>query len=253
MRSAFLIVVAAATLAQTAGLARTAGLKSRATYYPSENVARDFSPAPNAQAATGTVMGQVTLTTAKSSPLAATAYQRRSVSQKPAPSGPESRNVVIYVSGLKPPTPPAPMRATIAQRLEQFLPQVTAVTVGSTIDFPNQDPFFHNVFSLSKAATFDLGKYQTNATRPHLFTKPGIVKVFCHIHSQMSALVMVLDHPWFTIPAADGTFTLPPVPAGELTVVAWHDRIGERREKVTLRAGETMKLSFTLPVLDPQP
>ena len=90
-----------------------------------------------------------------------------------------------------------------------------------TVDFPNDDPFFHNVFSLSKAATFDLGRYPSGSSRARTFSRPGIVKVFCDIHSHMTALVMVLDHAWFTIPADDGTFTLPPVPAGELTVVAW--------------------------------
>ena len=65
------------------------------------------------------------------------------------------------------------------------------------------------------------------------------MKVFCDIHAQMTALIMVLDHPWFTIPADDGTFTLPPVPAGDVTVVAWHERIGERRERVRVTPGDT--------------
>ena len=154
-------------------------------------------------------------------------------------------------TGLRPPAPPAPMRARIAQRDEQFVPPVTAVTVGSAVEFPNEDPFFHNVFSLSKAANFDLGRYPSGVSRTRHFAKPGIVKVFCHLHAQMTALIMVLDHPWFTIPADDGTFTLPQVPAGELTVVAWHERIGERRERRAGDAGRTTKVSFTLPVLEP--
>ena len=145
------------------------------------------------------------------------------------------------------------MKARIAQRDEQFLPPVTAVTVGSSVDFPNDDPFFHNVFSLSKAATFHLGRYPSGKSRTRQFLKPGIVKVFCDIHAQMTALIMVFDHPWFTIPAEDGTFTLPPVPAGDVTVVAWHERIGERRERVRLTPGDTARIAFTLPVLESTP
>lgn len=205
------------------------------------------------QSGTGTITGTVKLTVSKSTPLATSPYGRRGVAPKRTGSGPDTRNVVIYVNGLRPSTPPPPMRARIAQKDEQFIPQVTAVTVGSTVDFPNDDPFFHNVFSLSKAATFDLGRYPSGSSRARTFSRPGIVKVFCDIHSHMTALVMVLDHAWFTIPADDGTFTLPPVPAGELTVVAWHERIGERHERVRVTPGQTTRVSFTLPVLEPAP
>ena len=205
------------------------------------------------QTGTGTVTGTVKLSVAKSAPLATSPYGRRGVAPKRTGSGPDIRNVVISVNGLRPTAPPPPMRAKIAQKDEQFVPQVTVVTVGSTVDFPNDDPFFHNVFSLSKAATFDLGRYPSGSSRPRTFPKPGIVKVFCDTHSHMTALIMVLDHPWFTIPSDDGSFTLPPLPAGELTVVAWHERIGERRERVRVAAGQPARVSFTLPVLEPVP
>jgi len=202
---------------------------------------------------TGTITGTVTLTAARGAPLSTSAYGQRGVAPKPAAAGPETRNVVVYLLGTKPPAPPAPMRAEIAQRGERFLPPVTPVTVGSTIDFPNQDPFFHNVFSLSRVATFDLGRYPTGRSRSEQFPRPGIVKVFCDIHSHMTALIMVLDHPWFTVPAETGTFTLPPVPPGEHTLVAWHERIGERRERIRVTPGGTTRVSFTLPVLESQP
>jgi hypothetical protein len=124
------------------------------------------------------------------------------------------------------------------------------VTIGSTIDFPNEDPFFHNVFSLSRAAAFDLGRYPPGETRDRRFNRTGVVKVFCKIHAQMSALIMVLDHPWFTMPADDGSFTLPSLSPGEHVVVAWHERIGERRERVRVNAGGTASVMFTLPVLE---
>ena len=161
--------------------------------------------------------------------------------------------MVVHLAGIKG-SPAAPvMRAEVEQRNEQFVPPVTVVTAGSTVDFPNTDPYFHNVFSLSRAATFDLGRYPSGATRSHVFDRPGLVKVFCHIHAQMSALVMVLDHPWFTIPAETGSYSLPPAPPGEYTLVAWHDRIGEQRRPVRIAAGSTVRVDFTLPVLESEP
>jgi hypothetical protein len=209
------------------------------------------SPVAVAQSGSGTITGSVRLAAAKATPRAASPYGRRGVPPKGSTSPPDIRNVIVYVTGRTPSSRPPPMRARLAQRDEQFLPRVTAVTTGSSVEFPNEDPFFHNVFSLSKAAQFDLRRYPSGASRTEIFKKPGIVKVFCHLHAQMTALIMVLDHPWFVIPSDDGTFTLPGVPVGDLSVVAWHERIGERRERVRVNAGETTSLSFTLPVLEP--
>ena len=209
-------------------------------------------PASPAQAGLGAVAGKVTLTPRKGSPLPASAYGRRDVSPQAPASEPEATRVVIYVAGIKPPSSLSPMRARITQRDEQFHPGLTAVTTGSTVDFPNEDPYFHNVFSLSRTATFDLGRYRSGQSKSRVLTKPGIVKVFCHLHAQMSAAIMVLDHPWFAVPDAEGTFTIRDIPAGQHTIVAWHERIGERRDPVKITAGSTTQVSFTLPVLEPQ-
>ncbi|MDO8677421.1 MAG: HD domain-containing protein [Acidobacteriota bacterium] len=117
------------------------------------------------------------------------------------------------------------------------MPHVVAVTVGSSVEFPNDDSIFHNVFSLSRPATFDLGRYPSGASRARTFQKAGIVKVYCQIHSHMSAVVRVFDHGWFTIPEENGAFSMDGVPPGSYTLVAWHERIGERRDRVTIRAG----------------
>jgi plastocyanin len=156
----------------------------------------------------------------------------------------------VYVAGASTSESQSPMHAKIVQHGEQFVPPVTVVTTGSTVEFPNDDPYFHNVFSLSRVATFDLGRYPSGATRTHVFERPGIVKVFCHIHSQMSALVMVLDHPFFTLPAETGEFTLPAVPTGDYTLIAWHERIGEQRQRIRVTAHTTTRVDFTLPVLE---
>jgi plastocyanin len=202
---------------------------------------------------TGVITGTVTLTASRRVPLGASAYGRRGVPPKAAAVGAETRKVVVFLSGVKPTVPPAPMRVSIVQKGEQFIPPVAAVTAGSIVEFPNQDPYFHNVFSLSRARSFDLGRYPSGESRSRSLPHTGIVKVFCDIHSHMSALIMVLDHAWFTIPSDAGTFTLPPAPAGDYTLVAWHERIGEQRQRVTVTAGGTTRAAFTLPVLEPAP
>ena len=206
--------------------------------------------ADRTQTGTGRVSGTVTLTTANSSRSPATAYDRRAVAPR-AKALPEARNVVIFFAGIAAAVEVAAMQVSIGQKDEQFAPHVVAVTTGSAVAFPNHDPFFHNVFSLSRGATFDLGRFPPGASRARVFTQPGIVKVFCHIHSQMSAVVRVFEHPWFTTPDDQGRFAIDGVPQGEHTLVAWHERIGEQRDRVTIRPGQNTEVTFTLPVLEP--
>jgi plastocyanin len=201
------------------------------------------------QPAVGRVTGTVKLTVASSAPSAASAYDRRGVGPRPRPQ-PELRNVIIHFDGL-PAGAVEKTTTSIAQQDEQFTPHVVAVTAGSQVSFPNRDPFFHNVFSLSRGSTFDLGRFAGGANRHRVFTRPGLVKVYCHIHAQMSAVIRVFDHGWFVIPEEDGSFAIDNVPPGEHTLVAWHERIGERRDRVTIRPGEATEITFTLPVLEP--
>lgn len=205
---------------------------------------------PGAQApAGGTITGRVVLTTrVRGAALPSTIYQPRSVSAHEAPAVPEIRNVVVSLKDavFKGALPVS--RQEIRQEHEAFLPRVVAVTRGSTVEFPNSDPVFHNVFSLASAATFDLGRYPMGRSRGATFTKAGLVKVFCHIHSQMSASILVLDHPYFTIPDADGTFQLTNVPPGSYSIAGWHERVGERATPVVVTAGQTVSVSLLLPI-----
>lgn len=202
-----------------------------------------------AQAAAGRMTGSVKVTLANAAPSPASAYERRSVAPR-AKAQSALKNVVVFFADL-PATRSAPMQVSIAQRDEQFVPHLVAVTVGSSVAFPNADPLFHNVFSLSRGAAFNLGRYPSGSSRSRVFTRPGTVKVFCEIHSHMSALIRVFDNAAFAIPAEDGNFAINDVPAGEHVLVAWHERIGERRDKVTIRPGATTQITFTLPVLEP--
>jgi hypothetical protein len=201
----------------------------------------------------GTIAGQVKLTSrVRGTPLPSNVYQPRSIANHDAIVIPEIKNVVVYLKGVKFKGALSPSRPEIRQEHESFVPRVVAVTKGSTIEFPNADPFFHNVFSLSSAATFDLGRYPMGREKSVTLNTPGLVKVYCHIHSQMSASILVLDHPYFAMPALDGTFTMLNVPAGTYTIVGWHERIGERVSTVQVTRGATSSVDIALPVEDLQ-
>ncbi|HUL68916.1 MAG TPA: hypothetical protein VLT17_01620 [Gemmatimonadales bacterium] len=130
---------------------------------------------------------------------------------------------VIWLETAQPvPTPPG--RADMSTENKQFLPGVVVMTVGSTLTFPNHDPFNHNVFSLSDVGPFDLGLYGRGEGKTVTFQKAGIVRVYCNVHAQMSGFVLVRDNPYFAQPSADGSFTIPDVPPGEYIVHAWHER-----------------------------
>ncbi|HUR32954.1 MAG TPA: carboxypeptidase regulatory-like domain-containing protein [Vicinamibacterales bacterium] len=201
-------------------------------------------PAPS-----GSIAGLVRLTSRmRGTPISTNAYAPRAVSTQLPAGTPEMRSVVVYLKDVRYTGPLPAARAQIRQEHESFSPRVVAVTRGSTIDFPNFDPYFHNVFSLSGAATFDLGRYPEGQLRSRQFTKAGVIKVYCHIHSQMSATIVVLDHPYFATPDADGRFTIPDVPAGEYTLVGWHERVGEHASRITVPAGGTTQADVSLPV-----
>ena len=202
---------------------------------------------PAAQQQPGIVRGRVEIGIPITARRPTTAYPTRTV---PAPAlAPESerRHVVVYLRDAQPQDTP-PMRVAIRQRNESFTPRVVAVTVGSEVEFPNDDPIYHNVFSLSRARNFNLGRYPRGDTRRVRFDKPGVVKVFCEIHSHMSATVMVFDHPWFAVPGEDGRFELPGMPAGDWQITAWHERLGDTTLRVRLESGQAVAADFVLPV-----
>jgi plastocyanin len=120
-----------------------------------------------------------------------------------------------------------PARAVMDQRNETFVPHVLAVMVGTVVDFPNSDRTYHNVFSLSRAKRFDLGRYAAGRSKSVRMDRPGVVRVFCDIHSHMNAFVLVFNHPFFDVTDTDGRFEVPSVPPGTYTIVGWYE--GEPR------------------------
>jgi plastocyanin len=147
-------------------------------------------------------------------------------------------DVVVYVDGAR--TKAAPAKATMAMKRKNFVPRLVVVPVGTTVEFPNEDPILHNVFSVSGENRFDLDLYRTNKVGSWSFQFPGVVRVYCNIHPQMSGVVLVRDNPYFAKTGPDGTFVIPDVPAGKYVLKAWHERGGEAAQEITVTArGET--------------
>lgn len=164
----------------------------------------------------------------------------------------EFNNVVIYLEPAEEITvlEPALQNPRMIQEGETFIPHVLPVIKGTTVDFPNQDPIFHNVFSLSRTSTFDLGRYPQGERRSVTFDRAGIVPVFCHIHSDMSAVVLVLENHLFTKPDKNGLYEIQPVPPGNYTVVAWHPRSEPVRIPLEVTSGKRVELDLIVPVMD---
>ena len=153
-------------------------------------------------------------------------------------------NVVVSLPELTGSRPQA-KSAEIRQVNQSFQPRVLGVAVGTTVEFPNHDPIFHNAFSYSKAKRFDLGKYGKGKSAGVTFDKAGVVQIFCDIHSNMSAWVYVVPSAYVVQPDASGEFVFRDVPPGPVTVEFWHPERGTQRRTVTVTdAGGRVEIAF---------
>ncbi len=134
-------------------------------------------------------------------------------------------NVVIWLSPLDAPAPRQAVRHyQILQKNKQFTPHVLVIPLGSEVAFPNEDVYFHNVFSLYKGERFDLGLYEEGASRSVRFEMPGVSFVFCNIHPTMNAYVITLETPYFAVSEKSGSFSIPNVPPGRYQLTVWYER-----------------------------
>lgn len=146
---------------------------------------------------------------------------------KPQSGGSDASGVVVWLTPLKETARPdnvAQTKRRLEQRDKRFIPHVMVIQVGTEIDFPNHDPFFHNVFSVYDGKTFDLGLYADGESRPVRFNRPGISYIYCNIHPQMSAVIVTVETPYFTVSEPDGNYFIRNVPAGEYRLNLWHER-----------------------------
>src|SRR5688500_2771505 len=175
---------------------------------------------------------------------------RRAPNRYPGGAGGAARPVqaiptVVYLEGAIA-GPAGPRTATMAQRDTAFAPGAVVIPVGGSVVFPNEDPFFHNVFSYSTTERFDLGRYPRGEAKTVAFDRAGVVKVYCEVHESMRAAVVVTENPFHALVAADGTFTLVGVPAGVRSLVVWHVDLGEVKAEVSVPAGGTARVELTL-------
>jgi len=143
---------------------------------------------------------------------------------EPKPKRADIAGAVVWLTyyDTRPAVQPGPM-ARLVQKNKQFFPHLLAITVGTTVEFPNGDPFFHDVFSIYHGRPFDLGLYESGAARKVVFTKPGVSYIFCNIHPEMNAVVVVLETPYFAQTDSDGRFQIAHLMPGRYKLEVWHE------------------------------
>jgi plastocyanin len=175
----------------------------------------------------GKIVGRATVTNAKGDALAS--------------------DIIVYVVGFTEPPQQPSVAAVIAQHDRQFVPDLVAITVGESVTFPNTDPFLHNVFSQSEARAFDLGSFKKGNEKKKDFPAAGVVEVYCNIHHEMAATILVLPNRRHTKVASDGSFTLEGVPVGTWTVFAYARRVTRPVQAyVTVTANGETSVTLTL-------
>lgn len=179
--------------------------------------------------AQGTVSGRIVLT------------------ERPGESTTDIGNAVIYLVRTDTASPTTrPGRAVIAMNGRAFVPRVRVVTPGSRVEFPNQDPFSHNIFSTTPGAVFDLGLYPSGKSKDAPFRRPGVFPVYCNIHPRMTAFVVVAPTPYAVQAGNDGRWRIDGVPAGRYEVHAWHERAKAVQSEVLVSAGGIDGVELTL-------
>lgn len=151
--------------------------------------------------------------------------------------------IIVWLEPVSGPSPQASRRTyTLNQKNKRFTPHVQVMPVGSELSLPNSDVIFHNAFSTFSGQPFDTGLYPPGGTQKILFRRSGVVRIFCNIHSNMSAVVVVTPTPWFALSGKDGRFSISDVPAGEYQLHIWHERSIEPNLKALerrVRIGDT--------------
>jgi hypothetical protein len=144
-----------------------------------------------------------------------------------AGSGGDNANVVLWltpVEGEGPRPKPEVPNPKLVQKNKQFEPHLLVIPVGTSVEFPNKDPYFHNVFSLYKGKRFDLGLYEAGTSRTVRFDRPGVSFIFCNIHPEMSAAVLAMNTPWYAVSNAAGDINIPDVPDGHYRMEVWSEQ-----------------------------
>jgi plastocyanin len=167
------------------------------------------------------------------------------------------RDFVVYIEGLAgtgQPAPREPARVITTRKISQkgavFSPHVLPVVVGTTVEWPNLDDVFHNVFSMSDAKPFDLGLYKHPEVKRVTFDQPGRVDIFCSIHKAMNCIILVLENPYFAAADERGRYAITNVPAGAYRLKAWHERLPSQTREIVVPEGGDVRADFTLGIVN---
>jgi plastocyanin len=167
---------------------------------------------------------------------------------------PDASNVAVWLEGVRMKASSAgAVRGQMQSAKKTFTPRLIVVPREAGVEFPNSDPVFHNVFSVSGANRFDLGLYRSGSSKTRRFDARGLVRVYCNIHPQMVGFVMVVDSDVFAVTGPDGAFRLEGVPPGTYTLKTWHEEAGESQVPVTVRGGNESPIALRLDVTGFQP
>ncbi|HEX2225444.1 MAG TPA: hypothetical protein VHN15_14680 [Thermoanaerobaculia bacterium] len=168
--------------------------------------------------------------------------------------GSDARQAVVYFEPVSPqPVRPPAEPFVMTTRKKEFVPRVLAIPRGSRVRFPNEDLILHNVFSVSGGNSFDLGLYRAGAGKDKRFTESGLVRVYCNVHHDMVAYVLVLDTPYFVSPEANGEFVLTGLPKGRGRLTIWHEQAEPFTMDLQLPAASPVlgRLEVTRPQVPP--
>jgi plastocyanin len=156
-----------------------------------------------------------------------------------------AEGAVIWLPSVRDSRAPA-LAPSVGQRDKQFMPHTLVVRTGAVVGFPNEDRIYHNVFSRSPGGTFDLGLYRDGASKSVRFDRPGLMRVFCNIHPQMAANIMVLGDVAQVATDASGSARIDALPPGRHAVRIWHEMAGEVGAEVVVTAGADARLEMDL-------
>lgn len=164
------------------------------------------------------------------------------------------QDFVVYLEGVIGPsnatagatTVVVETRRNITQKGARFLPRVLPVLVGTTVEWPNHDEIYHNVFSISDAKQFDLGLYKHPEMKRVVLDRPGRIDAFCSIHTAMHCIILVLENPYFATADAQGRYRIAEIPPGTYRLKAWHERLPSQVKQVTISENGTVQADFTL-------